>query len=144
MQKLGILLVMAMIAASIGGLAPSAFAQKAFVGVTGQTTSYAEGDDGDLQAGVRFPATRFVAEGNGAVRDRLTGLIWLQDANCFGERSWQEALNAANHLGDAQCGLTDRSAAGDWRLPNVKELQSLIDYGHLNPALSPGHPFVSV
>jgi hypothetical protein len=34
---------------------------------------------------------------------------------------------------------------GDWRLPNVKELQSLIDYGtDLNPSLPAGHPFTGV
>ena len=31
--------------------------------------------------------------------------------------------------------------AGDWRLPNVKELQSLIDFGQQNPSLPAGHPF---
>jgi hypothetical protein len=34
--------------------------------------------------------------------------------------------------------------AGDWRLPNVKELQSLIDFGTFFPALPPGHPFSGV
>jgi hypothetical protein len=29
----------------------------------------------------------------------------------------------------------------DWRLPNVRELQSLMDYGRFNPALPSGHPF---
>ena len=34
--------------------------------------------------------------------------------------------------------------AGAWRLPNVKELESLIDFGQVNPALPPGHPFSGV
>ena len=38
----------------------------------------------------------------------------------------------------------DGSAPGDWRLSNIKELQSLIDYGHADPALSEGHPFSDV
>jgi len=42
------------------------------------------------------------------------------------------------------CGLADGSAAGDWRLPNVKELQSLIDFGNASPALPTGHPFSGV
>jgi hypothetical protein len=37
------------------------------------------------------------------------------------------------------CGLSDGSIAGDWRLPNVRELQSLIDYGKYNPALPDGY-----
>ena len=35
----------------------------------------------------------------------------------------------------------DGSMPGDWRLPNVRELQSLIDYGRNYPALPAGHPF---
>ena len=34
--------------------------------------------------------------------------------------------------------------AGDWRLPNVKETQSLFDYGKTNPWLASGHPFIGV
>ena len=45
---------------------------------------------------------------------------------------------------DNDCGLSDGSTAGDWRLPNVRELQSLIDYGNYDPALPSGHPFTGV
>jgi hypothetical protein len=38
---------------------------------------------------------------------------------------------------------TDGSVAGAWRLPNVKELQSLIDFGQFNPAPR-GYPFSGV
>ena len=37
-----------------------------------------------------------------------------------------------------------RLATGDWRLPNIKELQSLIDFGQHAPALPVGHPFSGV
>ena len=46
----------------------------------------------------------------------------------------------ANKLNSGECDLSDGSVEGDWRLPNVRELQSLIDYG-LKPALPSGHPF---
>jgi hypothetical protein len=59
-------------------------------------------------------------------------------------RNFSNALTAANELAAGYCGLTDGSSAGDWRLPNVRELQSLIDYGELNPALPSGHPFTGV
>lgn len=59
-------------------------------------------------------------------------------------QSWTDALSSANTLGHSSCGLTDESVAGDWRLPNIKELESLIDFGQLFPALPPGHPFVNV
>ncbi len=51
---------------------------------TGQTTSYATGDDGILQKGVVWPIPRFKDNNNGTVTDNLTGLIWLKNANCFG------------------------------------------------------------
>jgi len=80
---------------------------------------------------------------NGTITDHLTGLIWLQNANCFGGQNWAAALTAANGLANGQCGLSDGSAAGDWRLPNLRELQSLVDYGNFNPALPAGHPFTN-
>ena len=54
---------------------------------TGQTVSYALGDDGDLQKGVMWPVPRFTDNGSGTVTDNLTGLIWLKDANCFGSQT---------------------------------------------------------
>ncbi len=111
---------------------------------TGQTTSYATGDDGDLQRGVAWPSPRFTDNGDGTVTDNLTGLIWLQDANCFGTRTWTQALSDANSLASGICGLTDGSTAGEWRLTNRKELHSLTDFSQYNPALPSGHPFSNV
>ncbi len=101
---------------------------------TGQTTSYATGDDGDLQKGVAWPAPRFTDNGNGTVTDNLTGLMWTKDASPEAggvgveKVNWETALNYCN-------GLT-LGEYTDWRLPNVKELQSLIDWTYYNPALS--------
>ena len=69
------------------------------------------------------------------VTDNLTGLIWLKNASCFGEQTWAEALSACNTLASLSCELTDDSVAGDWRLPNVKELESLLHFGFYGPAL---------
>jgi hypothetical protein len=121
-----------------------ALALPARVPKTGQTTSYATGDDGDLQRGVAWPNPRFTDNGDGTVTDNLTGLIWLKNANCFGTRNWATALADANGLASGSCDLTDGSVAGDWRLPNVREQQSLIDYGRYDPALPSGHPFTGV
>ncbi len=137
-------LMAALIAACMSIWVQPAAAQKARVGVTGQTTSYADGDDGDIQAGVRSPKKRFRDKGDGTVVDKLTGLIWLKDTNCFGQLSWPDALQAANTLAASGCHLNDGSKAGEWRLPNIKELQSLADFGQLFPALPPGHPFLNV
>lgn len=102
---------------------------------TGQTTSYATGDDGHLEKGVTWPNPRFTDNGDGTVTDNLTGLIWLKNANCEGTKNWADALTFCNSLADGSCGLTDGSVAGDWRLPNIKELQSLIHHGVYDPAL---------
>jgi hypothetical protein len=96
---------------------------------TGQTVTYATGDDGDLQKGTSWPNPRFTDNGDGTVTDNLTGLIWLKNANCFGDRTWADALTDSGGLADGSCALTDGSSAGDWHLPNVRELHSLISYG---------------
>lgn len=99
---------------------------------TGQTTSYYPGDDGDLQAGVVWPDPRFVDQGDGTLKDMLTGLIWLKDANCFGAMSWAEALSAVADLnqnpGQYSC-QQYTGTYGDWRLPNINELRSLVNAG---------------
>jgi len=111
---------------------------------TGQTVSYRTGDDGDLERGVAWPNPRFIDQGDGTVRDNLTGLIWLKEADCFGMPPWGQALSFANGLASGQCWLSDGSHAGDWRLPNREELESLIDFSQHDPALPAGHPFSNV
>jgi len=112
---------------------------------TGQTTSYATGDDGDLEPGVAWPGTRFTDNGDGTVTDNLTGLIWLKDANAGdGTETWANALSICNSLANGQQGLTDGSSAGDWRLPTRFELESLVDLTQVSPALPSGLPFTYV
>lgn len=111
---------------------------------TGQTTSYGTRDDGALQRGVAWPSPRFTDNGDGTVTDNLTNLVWLKNANCFGPKLWTTALADANELADGLCGLDDDSEAGDWWLPNSRELFSLIDKSRFSPALPSGHPFTGV
>ncbi|MFN3480893.1 MAG: DUF1566 domain-containing protein, partial [Thermodesulfovibrionales bacterium] len=129
------------------------FAQPAQVPKTGQTTSYATGDDGDLKRGVAWPSPRFTDNGNGTITDNLTGLVWLKDANCANAvRTWSQALSDVNELNTSgtmngnNCGDTSNGGSHqtDWRLPNRKELRSLIDYSQYRPALPSGHPFSNV
>jgi hypothetical protein len=101
--------------------------------------------------GVPWPIPRFSDNGDGTVTDALTGLIWLKNTSC-GFTNWSDALTFANSLHDGwtgdgsggDCGLSDGSSANDWRLPNLRELQSLIDFSSYNPALPSGHPFTDV
>lgn len=111
------------------------------------------GQDGETQRGLAT-GQRFTGNSDGTVTDNLTGLIWLRDGNCTefypgdatgqNTRLWQEALDSAALLSSGYCGLSDGSAAGDWRIPNVKELLSLIDHDQYAPALPPGHPFTNI
>jgi hypothetical protein len=61
----------------------------------------------------------FVDNGDGTIADRATGLMWQQSDDGVA-RNWQEALAYAE-------GLT-LAGHDDWRLPNAKELQSIVDY----------------
>jgi len=115
---------------------------------TGQTTCYdssgtsitcaGTGQDGDIQVGVAWPNPRFVDHGDGTVSDNLTGLEWTKDANpAKGAMNWQQALDYVKTL--------NTGGNSDWRLPNVNELESLINAGPpYYPALPQGHPFTNL
>jgi len=102
---------------------------------TGQTTSDTAGDDGDLRKGVPWPAPRFTNNNDGTVTDNLTGLVWLAKANCL-SGTWLDCFSFCNGLGSGQCGLSDGSTAGKWRMPNLFEMESLRDMAYKDPALS--------
>jgi hypothetical protein len=71
---------------------------------------------------------RYADCGNGTVTDSVTGLIWLKDAACasLGVPGFAAANAAAAALHDGQCGLTDGSAAGQWRVPTRAEWQATL------------------
>jgi len=95
------------------------------------------GQDGDCQEGLAWTQPRFIRHGNGTITDTLTGLMWTQDAQQIrGTRQWYDALNSCNSL--------EFAGYRDWRLPNVRELLSLIDYGEHDPALPKDHPFTAI
>lgn len=136
------------------GIGRAADLREAFVAQTGLSqcwdTSGAlidctnTGQDGEIQAGIPFPSPRFVDHGDGTVSDELTGLIWLKQGDYFGEVTWEQALQNANNLASGSPGLTDGSVAGDWRLPNIREFRSLLDYSTVNPMIPADHPFTDV
>jgi hypothetical protein len=130
---------------------------------TGQVTCYdaagaviacpGTAQDGAIRGGVPWPNPRFTGNLNGTVTDNLTGLVWLKDAACFYDRTWAQALTDAATLANGACGLTDGSAAGDWRLPSVNEMQSLFDHEYWGRAVpnttgtgkwTSGDPFLGV
>jgi hypothetical protein len=72
--------------------------------------------------------------------DRLTGLKWLKQASLLDEpTSWPGSFNLLEELNEkmADDGL-------HWRLPNINELESLVDCSTHSPALPEGHPFTHV
>jgi serine/threonine protein kinase len=79
---------------------------------------------------------RYIDNGDGTVTDNRTGLIWLKNANCFGRQKWEKAMQLAAELADGECGLTDGSKPGDWRLPTIDELKAMRDTKYRNPVLS--------
>ena len=124
---------------------------------TGQTVSYdnagnvvnpevsTNADDGYYEKGLANASPRFTDNGDGTVTDNNTGLIWLKNAYASAaRRTWADALADVAELNSS--GTMNRNAAGDtsnsgshqtdWRLPNVNELQSLINYGYNWPSLT--------
>lgn len=93
------------------------------------------------------PISRFIDNKDGTVTDSLTKLVWLKNLNCYGMLDWRGAAQAAKGLKEGECGpkpdfvLSDGSSAGDWRLPTMGELCTLIDFSSRDPALPKGHMF---
>jgi hypothetical protein len=125
-------------------------------------TRVASAGDGVVALQTAAPAcsddsgNRYVPCGNGTVTDSDTGLVWLANANCFGSRrTWEEAVDLVGGLSDLEdelvclpesgpdfcdCGLSDGSSPGEWRLPSASEWQTMLqeakDMGCEEPALT--------
>jgi hypothetical protein len=75
----------------------------------------------DAQYRINPPS--YTVNGDGTVTDNVTGLMWTQDP---GEKmTWQQAIDGAKDCAAGGC--------GDWRLPTIKELYSLIDFNGTDP-----------
>lgn len=72
-----------------------------------------------VRGNVEYGKNVFVDNGNATVSDLATDLMW-QQADDGDARNWQEALEYAENL--------ELATYTDWRLPNAKELQSIVDY----------------
>jgi hypothetical protein len=110
---------------------------------TGQTSCYdssgsaigcaGTGHDGDLQQGL---ARSYTDNGDGTITDSRTGLMWEKLADDGSIHDWNDIYGSRAGFGKVVA-LNSASFAGhtDWRLPNVNELQSLLNYGFVNPAV---------
>ena len=70
-------------------------------------------------------AAALTDNGNGTVTDSKTGLIWQQGEP--GVKTWGNAIS--------YCEGISLGGQNDWRLPNIKELESLTDDARYNPAI---------
>lgn len=104
---------------------------------TGQTKCYdnkgyqipcsGTGRDRALQMRTPWPSPRFHDNGNGTITDNFTGRMWTKNANLPGSKmTWYQAIDFCDKL--RLGGYTD------WRLPDVKELESLINDDEPNSA----------
>ncbi len=76
-------------------------------------------------AGIAYAAT-LTDNGNGTVTDSSTGLMWQQAEP--GVMTWTNALSYCNGLG--------LGGNADWRLPNITELDSIVDFTRYSPAIN--------
>jgi len=116
---------------------------------TGQTLCYDEsgkvipcagsGQDGEYGQGRAWPDPRFETKSS-TVNDRLTSLCWTRCADlASGPVNWGDALSVIRALN------RDRFAGMNcWRLPNINELESLVDCSEARPALPLNHPFIDL
>lgn len=95
--------------------------------VTGHIKAYAatvSGQFGNYVRAVRgddYGINEYTDNGDGTISDASTGLMWAQDDSGEG-LVWKDALAYAE---DSE--LADYT---DWRLPNIKELQGIVDYSY--------------
>jgi hypothetical protein len=94
---------------------------------TGQTTSYAKGDDGYYN--INPPS---YTDNGLTITDNYTGLIWQKDGVSYCKDdstscNWYEAKT--------RCGKLSLGIEDDWRLPNFQELLSIVNYSRRSPAI---------
>ena len=100
---------------------------------TGQEESYTAtfGEDNDYQPAASQPS--YTDNGDGTITDNRTGLMWVKDGNSAGCNNgsvltWEGVLTFCEGLSYA--------GYSDWRLPNVRELESIVDAGEQSPAIN--------
>lgn len=85
-----------------------------------------------VRTGSANKGVRFTDNGNGTITDANTGLMWVKDPSVTGiggAANWADAITACEDLNYA--------GHADWRMPNINELSSLIDYSRNAPAIDP-------
>jgi hypothetical protein len=126
--------VVALCCAAVGGFELGAIQEGSAAAAT-SSGIFVDGAACWPSAGAANAAYRYIDCGNGTILDTVAGLLVLQDANCLemppplplpGDRSWWDAAAVAAGLQHGDCGLSDHSQPGDWRLPTLVEWEVMI------------------
>ena len=121
------------------GLLPQSGQKKCYDKYGYEMTCQNSSQDGEYRLGKNWPEPRFKANGNIA-KDRLTGLNWSINADITEEPvEWEQALETIKRLNDKKW-----EGINNWRLPNINELESLVDCSTHSPALPVNNLFRNV
>jgi len=111
-----------------------------FLPDTGQTTSYGTAlDDADYTSANSFTCDMSFADNNdGTITDNCTGLMWNKCLQGLSGTSCQTGTASTTYWEEAKVSCEDSTSSNysDWRLPNVKELMSIVNYQNSSPAIN--------
>ncbi len=95
----------------------------------GRIKGYAAAQDGSgptmsryvrcVRGNTKYGINDFKDNGDGTITDRATNLMWMKIDSGY-TMNWEDALEYSENL--------DYAGYSNWRLPNPKELQSIVDY----------------
>jgi hypothetical protein len=88
------------------------------------------GQDGDVRSGIGLPSGRFSKNDDDTITDNLTGLMWDINAQRYDRRIWRLAISAVESHNNSG---TTPGGYSDWRIPNIRELRSLISWSASDP-----------
>ncbi len=104
---------------------------------TGQITQYRAGDDGDLEKGYPLNPPRFRDNGNNTITDLISGLMWVKNPGAMGP-PWGSAGSPDNEAWNQavdMCAELNYRGHTDWRLPNIHEIRTILDFSKSNPTV---------
>jgi hypothetical protein len=107
-------------------------------GATGSVTLSEEADLPQVALSVP-PDDRFMDNGDGTVTDKKTNLMWVKNGwrlDFFSAVNWRDAIK--------KCEDFKHGGYTDWRLPTIKEWESLLDISKEFPALAEPNPFENI
>lgn len=112
---------------------------KCYAGNGTEVDCIGSGQDGESKSGV---ALAYTDNGNGTITDDKTGLVWekLDDANLDGDAGIHDKDRTYSWINTQEKVATFNAFSfgghSDWRVPNIRELQSLLNFGRAEPAIA--------